>query len=459
MGLEDGNILIVDDNPDILKTLKFILGEEFSRIKTLKDPNRLHNALRNESFDLVLLDMNFTAGINTGNEGFYWMQEILNFDPDLPVILITAYGDIDMAVKAIKQGAVDFIQKPFDPPRLLSTVRSAYRLRCSRKEVATLKGKQKTISQKILRRSSPIIGESDKIKSVIETVRKVAPTDANVLLTGESGTGKELIAKEIHNLSQRSDELFIPVDMGTISDSLFESEMFGHKRGSFTNAIEDRKGWFETASGGTLFLDEISNLSLAMQAKLLSAIQNRRICPVGSTNEVEIDVRIITATNKNLQTMIGEGLFREDLFFRINTVIIDLPPLRERSEDIFLLADYFLRIYSKKYEKPGLRFSNKAFSLLKQHKWQGNIREIRHAIENAVIMCDNNSIEVKDMRLISTNIDDTKVISSGNYRLDEIEKVAIDESLKRNNGNIARTASELGITRKTLYSKIEKYGI
>jgi DNA-binding NtrC family response regulator len=453
-----GKILIVDDNEGILKSLSFILKQEFEEVSTIKNPAKFTSLLQSGSFDIIMLDMNFQAGVNTGNEGLFWLKEIIKEDPDAVIILITAYGDIELAVKAMKEGATDFIQKPFDPVKLVSTVRAAYQLRMSKIQVSKLMNKQKHLSEDLDKKFTSLIGESSVMKDILSTVKKVAPTDANVLILGENGTGKELIAREIHRQSKRSDDVFISVDLGSLSESLFESELFGHVKGAFTGAAEDRKGRFETATGGTLFLDEIGNLPISMQSKLLTVLQNRYIIPVGSNKPVPVDVRLITATNKHLPDLIRDNLFREDLMFRINTIQIEIPPLRYREEDILLLAEHFLNLFGKKYEKPFLKISGNTIDKLKQYEWPGNVRELQHMIENAVIMAEDKVIRPENLHF-------TTRISSGNsfpdksLNLNNVEKLTIKEALFKNKGNINQTAKELGITRKTLYSKIEKYGL
>jgi DNA-binding NtrC family response regulator len=452
----NGKLLIADDNEGILKSLSFILKQEFEEVATMKNPAKFASLLQSGTFDVILLDMNFSAGINTGNEGLYWLREIINADPDAVVILITAYGDIELAVKAMKEGATDFIQKPFDPVKLVSTVKSGYQLRLSKLQVSKLIHKQKHLSEDLDKKFTSFIGESPQMKNILATVRKVAPTDANVLILGENGTGKELIAREIHRQSKRAGDVFISVDLGSISESLFESELFGHVKGAYTGAVADRKGRFETATGGTLFLDEIGNLPISMQSKLLTVLQNRYIIPVGANKPIPIDARLITATNKNLSELIKENLFREDLMFRINTIQIELPPLRNRPEDILLLTEHFLKIYSKKYDKSYLKISATAVEKLRQYEWPGNVRELQHMIENSVIMADDAVIKPENLHF-TTKISSGKLVTDNSLNLSNIEKLTIKEALFKHRGNINQTARELGITRKTLYSKIEKY--
>lgn len=451
-----GKILIVDDNEGILKSLSFILKQEFEEVTGIKNPARFASLLQSGSFDIILLDMNFSAGINSGNEGLFWLKEILKDDPNAVVILITAYGDIELAVRAMKEGATDFIQKPFDAVKLVSTIKSAYQLRMSKIQVSKLIHKQKHLSEELDKKFISLVAESPVMMDILLTVKKVAPTDASVLILGENGTGKELIAREIHRQSKRAEEVFISVDLGSLSESLFESELFGHVKGAFTGALEGRKGRFETASGGTLFLDEIGNLPISLQSKLLTVLQNRYIIPVGSNKPVPIDVRLITATNKHLSDLIRDNIFREDLMFRINTIQIEIPPLRHRGEDILLLTEHFLNLYGKKYEKAHLKISGTAIDKLREYEWPGNVRELEHMVENAVIMSDEGVIRPENLRF-TTKISSGNPISDNSLNLNNIEKLTIKEALFKHKGNINQTAKELGITRKTLYSKIEKY--
>jgi len=451
-----GKILIIDDNDGILKSLSFILSQEFEEIVTIKNPAKCTSQIHSGAFDVILLDMNFTAGINTGNEGMFWLREILKSDPNSVIILITAYGDVELAVKAMKEGATDFIEKPFDPIKLISTVKSAYQLRQSKLQVTKLIHTQKHLSEELEKKYTALIGESPAIKKVLDTLNKVAPTDANVLILGENGTGKELIARELHRQSKRANDVFISVDLGSLSETLFESELFGHRKGAFTDAKEDRVGRFETASGGSLFLDEIGNLPISLQSKLLTVLQDRTIIPVGSNKTIPIDVRLITATNKPLSNMIKDKLFREDLLYRINTVQIEIPPLRERGDDILLLTEHFLKFYGRKYDKPKIKISSTAIEKLKQYEWPGNVRELQHMIENSVIMTEDYIIKPENLQF-SSAIESGKPLYKTSLNLSNVEKLTIKEALFKNKGNINRTAKELGITRKTLYNKIEKY--
>jgi DNA-binding NtrC family response regulator len=457
MAKKSGKILIVDDNTQILNALQLLLKPEFQEIMLIKDPNRLPSLLYEYSFDLILLDMNFRSGLNSGNEGLFWLSEILKRDPLAVVIMITAYGDIDLAVRAIKEGATDFITKPWEAEKLIVSLKNALDIRYSRIEVRDLKGKQRQLKDDMDRQYRMFRGTSKKMEEVYKTIEKVAETEANVLLAGENGTGKEVVAREIHKRSKRASEIFLAVDMGSLSETLFESEMFGHVKGSFTDAGEDRIGRFETASGGTLFLDEIGNLSLTVQSKLLGALQNREIMRLGSSRPVAVDIRLISATNKNLEELVQLNLFREDLLFRINTIQIELPPLRERREDIAGLADYFLSQYVTKYEKSFLRMDSSAYDALMQYCWPGNIRELNHTIEKAVILCDSGIIKPQDLNLKEKTsfVREEESISS----LRNLEKNAVLKALEKCRGNISRTAKMLDISRTTLYSKMKEYGL
>ena len=449
-----GKILIIDDDLGVLESLDLLLRVEAEEISTLSDPGGLYEVLNGGSFDAVLLDMNFTTGRNTGKEGLFWLAEIRKTDPLVSVIMITAYGDVDLAVQAMKGGAVDFIQKPWNSEKLISTLSAACQLSSSRRKVRQLEAEKQVLQENVDRNYAEIVGRSPRMQQVHKSIRKVARTDTSVLIQGENGTGKELIAWEIHRQSRRSNQLFVPIDLGALSESLFESELFGHTRGAFTDAREERKGRFEAANGGTLFLDEIGNLPLHLQAKLLSAIQNRQIVPLGSNTPVRIDVRIISATNRNLAQLVSKGLFREDLYYRINTIQIESPALRERGQDLEILAEHFLRKFSVKYGKPALRISKKAMEKLNRHHWPGNIRELQHAIENMVIMSESDTIAPEDVNIFSS-----VHAEEPGLKLETVEKNTIRKALMKYKGNYASIAAELGISRTTLYHKIRKYGL
>ncbi len=448
-------VLVIDDNKSVLSALEILLQFEYKIVKTISNPNQISSFPNLKEFDIVLLDMNFSAGVNTGNEGLYWLREILKRAPQISVIMMTAYGAVDLAVKAIKEGAVDFILKPWNNDKLLATVKSAYELRKSRKEVHLLKKKEANLRQHINRNPNTIIGKSEALNSVMKLIGKVAKTDVNVLVTGENGTGKELVAREVHGLSNRKNEVFISVDMGSISENLFESELFGHLKGSFTDAKEDRSGKFEAANGGTLFLDEIGNLSLQTQAKLLSAIQNRTIVRVGSNTPIPVDIRLICATNENLEKMVADGLFREDLLYRINTIKVEVPPLRDRGDDILVLANYYLKKFTSKYGKAGLKMNQDAQNKLSSYPWPGNIRELLHTIERAVILSEENILKPSDFMLNSkTSVD----VENNQITLEEMEYQMISAALDQNQGNYSAAAEQLGISRQTLYNKMKKLG-
>lgn len=452
--MKKGNILIVDDNKNVLSALRILLSDYFENIVLLTSPNTLMSELRDKNPDVVLLDMNFSAGINSGNEGLFWLSEIKKADEELPVVLFTAYADIDLAVKALKGGATDFVVKPWDNAKLLATLQSAYSLRQSRKEVKKLREKQSVLNRDIQKEEDICWGKSPAMQRLLTMIKKVVVTDANVLITGENGTGKELIAKMIHRYSPRAAETLIIVDMGAVTETLFESELFGHVKGAFTDAKADRSGKFEAADGGSLFLDEIGNLSYPLQAKLLSALQTRHITRVGSNKSISVDIRLISATNKNLFKSVKKGEFREDLLYRINTIHLEVPPLRERREDIPQLADFFLRRLARKYGKSDLKLGEKALCKLESYAWPGNVRELEHAIEKAVILSDNQELQPNDFYMRTP--DETSFVVES-FTLEEMEKILIEKALRKYDNNISAVAAELGISRPTLYSKIRKY--
>ena len=453
--MKKGNILVVDDNKNVLTALRILLESYFESVTLLSSPNQLIAIMRESNPDIVLLDMNFSAGINTGNEGLYWLSEIKKQDADLPVVLFTAYADIDLAVKALKLGATDFVVKPWDNAKLVATLQSAYALRESRKEVKVLREKQSVLQGELNKERDICWGVSKSMQDLQRLIQKVALTDANILITGENGTGKEVVAREIYRLSPRSKEVLITVDMGAITESLFESELFGHVKGSFTDAKTDRTGKFEAANHGTLFLDEIGNLSYPLQAKILNALQSRTIVKVGDNKPISVDIRLISATNRNLQESVQKGEFREDLLYRINTIHVEVPALRERKEDIPLLTEFFLKKFARKYHKENIHLSDEATAKLKEYLWPGNIRELQHTLEKAVILSDTNILQAGDFYL--NQIIQTGIEIPGT--LDEAEKRLIQNSLKRNNENYSAVAAELGITRPTLYSKMKKYNL
>jgi DNA-binding NtrC family response regulator len=432
-----------------------LLQFEFETVITIPSPNQIAAELRKNDFDVVLLDMNFSTGINTGNEGIYWLGEIKKLSPTCEVVMITAYGDVELAVKALKYGAADFILKPWENEKLIATLRSAYKLRRSNLEVDQLKNREKTIKKEMNTDQRQLIGSSPKMIKVLQLIAKVAKTEANVLITGENGTGKELVAREIHQKSDRSSELLVSIDMGAIPETLFESELFGHKKGAFTDAREDRIGKFQLAHQGTLFLDEIGNLPMPLQAKLLAALENRTIIPVGSNKPSPIDVRLISATNCDLDDLVNKQQFRQDLLYRLNTIRIEVPPLRERGEDIEMLATFFLKRYEKKYHKSQLRLSSEAIRKLSKYHWPGNVRELQHSIEKAVILSDSLIINGDDFSFKSAS----GVKESRASTLEEMERLMIEAAMDKNNGNLTFVANQLGISRQTLYNKIKRYDL
>lgn len=454
---QKGNILIVDDSPEILIALSLLLEEHFPNVDTLSNPNQIPEYFKKSSYDIVLLDMNFSAGINSGNEGLYWMKQILDLDQDAIVVLMTAFAEIDIAIRGIKEGANDFIEKPWDDDKLLAIVSNGIKLKRSHQEITDLKNKQKHLSASIDKKYDFVQGKSQAMQNILTQIQKVSATDANVLITGENGTGKELIAREIHRQSNRASSVFISVDMASLTDTLFESELFGHVKGAFTGANESRAGRFEIASGGTLFLDEIGNVSLDKQTKLLQVIQERVITRVGSNKITPIDIRLISATNKPLKEMTQENKFREDLLYRINTIQLECPPLRERTEDIQPIADYYLNKYSQKYNRPALSISESAIEVLKQHRWSGNVRELQHAVEKAVILSEGNLLDADSF--IFEQDEQPNSLRLRSLNLAENEEVIIRDALKIHKGNISEAARALGITRKTLYNKLEKYEV
>lgn len=455
--MKKGNILIVDDNKSVLTALELLLQPVFSKVITSSTPNQIVSLMREYRFDAIVLDMNYSSGINTGNEGLYWLKRILEINPESSVIMITAYGDVELAVKAVKEGAIDFILKPWENSKLLATINSAVKLTQSRKEVKQLKLKEQNLRSELNKEWKEIIGSSPALLETLDIVKKVAKTDANILITGENGTGKELIAQELYRLSDRNKEVFVSVDMGSLTETLFESELFGHKKGAFTDAKEDRIGKFEVAEGGTLFLDEIANIPLPLQAKLLTVLQQREVVRVGANEKIPIDIRLICATNANLFERVEQGLFREDLLYRINTIQIEVPPLRERIEDIATLTNFFLKKYGNKYDKQGLKINAQALEKLEKYSWPGNVRELQHTVEKVVILSDKEILNASDFFLSNSLKDTTDEDST--ETLEMMEQRVISNCLEKNDNNLTITAQQLGITRQTLYNKIKKYNL
>lgn len=445
---KSGTIIIVDDNKGVLTAIQILLKNYFSKVVTLSSPVTLTSAIREEMPEVVLLDMNFTSGINTGNEGLFWLHEIKKVRPDLPVVLFTAYADIDLAIRGIKEGAADFIVKPWDNQKMIATLQAA--------TASTKIDNRKGNNKKAVTAPPLYWGESKAMQQLRMLIEKVAVTDANILITGENGTGKEMLAREIHTLSNRRQLEMVAVDMGAITESLFESELFGHVKGSFTDAHTDRVGKFEAANKSTLFLDEIGNLPYHLQAKLLTVLQRRSIVRVGSNSPIPIDIRLICATNRNLQKMVVQEDFREDLLYRINTIHIEIPPLRERKEDIIPLAERFIVRFCKQYDKEQMTFSPHAKEKLTAHPWYGNIRELEHVIEKVVIINDGRQIPAEMFQLSSRKIETQEMSVS---TLEEMEMQMIRKALETCAGNLSAVAAQLGITRQTLYNKMKKFGL
>lgn len=453
---DGGKILMIDDDEDVLLAAKMLLKKYNYHVIIEKNPNKIPFLLNNDSYDVILLDMNFSKDTTSGKEGFEWLGQIKQRDPQAVVIMITAFGDVEMAVRALKEGATDFVLKPWQNEKLIATISTAIRLRKSYYEVDKLKKAKELLEEQISQPFRDIIGSSQVMKDVFNLIDKVAKTDANILILGENGTGKELVARAIHQKSLRKDNSFVTVDMGAVTETLFESELFGHKKGAFTDAREDRPGRFELANGGTLFLDEIGNLSLALQSKLLSALQARQVTRIGSNQPLSVDIRLICATNMPLHQMVRDSRFRQDLLYRINTVEITIPPLCERIEDIPTLANHFLTHYSRKYRKEANAISSEALVKLKKYPWPGNVRELQHAIERAVIMADSATLQESDF-LFSRKGPDSP--SAETLNLDDVEKAAVAKAIQMHNGNISKAAEELGLTRASLYRRMEKYGL
>jgi two-component system, NtrC family, response regulator HydG len=449
MNLSSASILVVDDDPDVLTAMRLLLKREVKEIVIEKNPENLRSILSKQKFDLVLLDMNFNSSINTGNEGLFWLKKIKSeLKSEAPVIMITAYGDIDLAIRSLKEGAFDFMVKPWQNDRMLDTIRQALKEN---------KNKTNHLNTASIF-DTELLGESEVIQDVFYKVQKIAPTDANILILGENGTGKELIAKAIHHFSNRASKPFIKVDVGALTESLFESELFGHKKGAFTDAREDRMGRFEAANTGTLFLDEIGNISLHQQAKLLSVLQNRQVLRLGTNEPIPIDIRLVCATNIPLSELANENRFRKDLIYRINTVEIVVPPLRRRGNDIILLAKHFANIYSEKYLKPEPKFDDRAIEKLMQYNYPGNVRELQYSIERAVIMADGAELGAKDI-IFSPIESHTISMEPEHSNLGTVEKNTILRVIDKHNGNISKAAKELGITRTALYRRLNKYDI
>ncbi len=458
MSTRSGRILVVDDDAGVLTAARLLLKRHFAVVQTESDPHKLPDLVR-AGFDVVLLDMNFARGVSSGAEGLAWLRKVLEIDPGLVVVLMTAYGDVSTAVNAIKSGATDFVLKPWQNEKLIATVTAGLTLRDSRDEVARLRTRERELVDAATGAPQPVIGNAPVMRDVFELVRRAAPTDANVLILGESGVGKELVARLLHTQSKRAGEVFMSVDLGAVSQTLFESELFGHRKGAFTDAREDRAGRFQAASRGTLFLDEIGNLPLHLQGKLLSALEQRAVTPLGSDRSIAVDVRLVSATNKPLSELARAREFREDLLYRINTVEIRVPPLRARTDDIAPLFEHFVEIYARKYNLPPKRLSRAALKRLEAYAWPGNVRELRHAVERALIMSDSGVLDAKDFLLSQDTSPGGDALTLADYNLETVENRVIQAALEKNAGNVSRAAKELGITRASLYRRMEKYGL
>ncbi|WNC67492.1 sigma-54 dependent transcriptional regulator [Thalassotalea nanhaiensis] len=468
---QDGVILIVDDDEDILVAGKLLLKRHFSSVQICNQPENIPRLLSGQKFDAILLDMNFGPGESSGAQGYLWLEKILEIDPQAVVIMITAHGGVDVAVDAMKLGATDFIAKPWQNEKVVATLSAAVQLGRTRTEAKVLRNTNKVLAEVSGAKSGQaLLGNSPAMKTVFSLIERTAPTDANVLILGENGTGKELIAREIHAQSLRCNEVFMSVDLGSLSESLFESELFGHKKGAFTGAKEDRVGRLQAANGGSLFLDEIGNLPLHLQAKLLTVLEQRMVTPIGANLAVPIDVRVITATNVSKQDLSIESRFRQDLLFRLNTVEIDLPPLRQRNKDIEMIANHYIKLYARKYDKPDKPLSASALTAIENYPWPGNVRALRHAIERAIILSQGSELEPIDFQLdptpnqagdmvapVSLNNSSSEV-DNDDLNLDRLEKNAIKQALQKHHYNISHAAKDLGLTRATLYRRMEKHG-
>jgi DNA-binding NtrC family response regulator len=457
---EQTNILVVDDDEDILSACQVLLKKRFDLVVTCQDPRNIPSLLAEHTFHAIMLDMNFQPGDNSGEEGLRWLGQILDIDPNAVVIMVTAFSSVDAAVEAMKIGAHDFIEKPWNNEKLVSTLSAGVKLRHTQDQANRFKQHSRMLAEDISRRIHPIIGQSTVINEMLSLIRKAAPTDANVLILGENGTGKELVAHELHALSKRADQAFITVDLGAVPSTLLESELFGHKKGAFTDAREDRMGRFQAAEGGTFFLDELGNLPLNLQPKLLQALENRKITPLGSTRTEPIDIRLVSATNVSAEALRNPQVFRPDLLYRLNTVEIHVPPLRERAEDIPLLANAFVREYARKYNRHVHGISDPAMSTLMEYQWPGNVRELRYCIERAIILADGEELGPGEFTSLLASAQSTSSDGVPNAQtLDELERASVADALKRHQGNISRAAKELGLTRASMYRRIEKFGL
>jgi len=453
-------ILIIDDDEDVLLSVKLLLKKQYETVIIRNSPKDINQLISEETIDLIVLDMNYRIGFNDGKEGMYWLNHVLSINPKMVVVLMTAYGEVELAVKAIKLGAFDFILKPWSNEKLLATIQAGIKLSRSHHKISILKHTNEALTKNTNQNSGPIIGHSKPMQSVMNTIKKVSPTDASILILGENGTGKQHLAREIHNRSTNAKGPFIHVDLGALSENLFESELFGHKKGAFTDAYEDKPGRFEMAENGTLFLDEIGNLPYNLQSKLLTVLQDKKVSRLGEGIERPFNARLLFATNAPIKQWIDEGKFRQDLLFRINTVEIEIPPLRDRPEDISEFIRHYLNVFKEKYHKSHLSITDEALKALGSHHWPGNIREIQHTLERGVIMCDNNIINISDFNLTTIP---TKTMSQSaefdNLNLQEIEKILVEKAMNKHDGNISKAAKELGLTRAALYRRLEKFNL
>lgn len=460
MQKEKATILVIDDDSDILLSAKLFLKQRFTQVISSNHPTELNKLLSTENIDMILLDMNYRVGFNDGKEGLYWLKHIKEVDPDIVVILMTAYGEVELAVEAIKTGAYDFILKPWSNEKFLATIKAGIAYRKSKKKVKVLKSANRALEEELSKKYNSVVGKSPQIKELLTSVEKVGSTNANVLILGENGTGKQHIAREIHKISDRKDGPFIHVDLGSLSENLFESELFGYKKGAFTDAKEDKAGRFEIAENGSIFLDEIGNLPLNLQSKILSSIQDRKYTRLGDTVERKFNARFIFATNAPIHEWVEEGKFREDLMYRINTVEITIPPLRDRVEDIPDFIQFYFDLYRKKYMKDDLKLTEEAKDILCKHKWPGNIRELQHTLERGVIMSDGKELRKEDFNLTNSSSSQSKGFDKmENLNLEKVEKLLIDKALSKNHGNISKAAAELGLTRAALYRRMEKHNL
>jgi DNA-binding NtrC family response regulator len=447
MILKDANILVIDDDDDVLTALRLLLKTMVKNVVVNKNPNSIHSLLETQNFDIVILDMNFNGLVHTGNEGIYWLNKIKEFNSKIDVILITAYGDIDLAIRSLKEGASDFLVKPWKNEKIIETIQQLLK----KKQTPKLQNVQTGKGQRI-------IGDNELMQDVFLKINKVAPTDANILILGENGTGKDLIAQAIHENSNRKNKPFVKVDVGALTSTLFESELFGYKKGAFTGAIENRMGRFEAANGGTLFLDEIGNITLGQQVRLLSVLQNRQVTPLGSNNFIDLDIRLICATNLSLEDLANESKFRKDLIYRINTVDILVPPLRDRGTDITLLSHYFIEMYAEKYYKGPFKTDDGFIKRLKDHDFPGNVRELQYTLERSIIMAEGNLLKAENLVFSAIERKPTAPTSKI-MNLEILEKNAILNVIEKNKGNISKSAKELGITRTALYRRLNKYDL